>query len=60
MTKGRILVLLLRLLLSMGLALLLGHMFFQGLSLIKTVALAGVMFALAYLFEYTKKKDRGG
>jgi hypothetical protein len=59
-TKGRIMVLLLRVFLSIGLAILLGHIFFQGLPLIKTLALAGVVFALAYLFEYTKKKDRGG
>jgi hypothetical protein len=54
------LVLLLRLFLSIGLAVLLGRIFFQGLPLIKILALAGVMFTLAYLFEYTKKKDRGG
>ena len=53
-------VLLLRLFLSIGLAILFARIFFRGLPLIKTLALAGVMFALAYLFEYTKKKDRGG
>jgi hypothetical protein len=53
-------VLLLRLFLSVGLAILLARIFFQGLPLVRTFALAGVMFALAYLFEYTKKKDRGG
>ena len=58
--RGQGLVLLLRLFLSIGLAILLGRIFFQGLPLIKIFALAGVMFALAYLFEYTKKKNRGG
>jgi hypothetical protein len=39
-------------------AFLLGRIFFQGMPLIKILGLAAVMFALAYLFEYTKRKDR--
>ena len=56
--KGYGLILLLRVILSIGMAFLLGRIFFQGMPLIKILGLAGVMFALAYLFEYTKRKDR--
>jgi len=52
------LVILLRLFLSIGMAFLLARIFFQGMPLIKVFGLAAVMFALAYLFEYTKRKDR--
>jgi hypothetical protein len=39
-------------------AFLLARIFFQGMPLYKTLGLAAVMFALAYLFEYTKRKDQ--
>ena len=56
--KGTTLILLLRVILSVGMAFLLARIFFQGMPLIKVLGLAAVMFALAYLFEYTKRKDR--
>ena len=49
----------LRLGLSLLLAFLIGRFFFQGGSMGKILALAGSMFVLAYLFEYTKKRDKG-
>ncbi len=50
----------LRLVLSIILALLIGRAFFKGDFLLKVIALAGVMLVLAYLFEYTRKKEKGG
>jgi hypothetical protein len=44
--------------LSIGMAFLLGRIFFEGMPLYKIFGLAAVMFALAYLFEYTRRKDR--
>lgn len=49
---------LLRIILSLGMAFLLGRIFFQGMPIYKILVLAAVMFALAYLFEYTKRKDQ--
>ncbi len=51
-------ILLLRVILSVGMAFLLARIFFQGMPLYKILGLAAVMFALAYLFEYTRRKDR--
>jgi hypothetical protein len=50
----------LRLVLSVLLAFLIGRFFFQGASIVKILAFAAVMFALAYLFEYTRKRDKEG
>ncbi|MBW2300327.1 MAG: hypothetical protein JRF46_08575 [Deltaproteobacteria bacterium] len=50
----------LRLILSILLALLIGRVFFRGDSIVKVIALAGVMLVLAYLFEYTQKRGKGG
>jgi hypothetical protein len=33
--------------------------FFNGIQLYKTSMLAGVMFLLAYIFEYARKRDEG-
>ena len=33
--------------------------FFEQMTVIKVGLLAGVMLGFAYLFEYTKKRDRG-
>ncbi|MBW2044560.1 MAG: hypothetical protein JRI96_06695 [Deltaproteobacteria bacterium] len=49
-----------RLILSILLALLIGRVFFRGDSIVKVIALAGVMLVLAYLFEYTQKRGKGG
>ncbi|MBN2123098.1 MAG: hypothetical protein JW821_02290 [Deltaproteobacteria bacterium] len=57
---GSPVVFLLRLVLAILLALLIGRIFFQGASIIKTAALAAALLGMAYLFEYTKKRDRGG
>jgi len=47
-----------RLILSILIALLISRFFFQGTSIIKVLALAVVLFVLAYIFEYTKKRDK--
>ncbi|MFH1125298.1 MAG: hypothetical protein V1758_16705 [Pseudomonadota bacterium] len=49
----------LRLILSVFLAFFMGRFFFQGGFVVKSLGLAAVMLALAYLFEYTKKRDKG-
>jgi hypothetical protein len=50
--------LLLRLALSIILAGIISLIFFKGIHAIKTSALAVIMFILAYLFEYGRKRDR--
>jgi hypothetical protein len=40
------------------LAFLISRIFFQGASIYKILGLAVIMFVLAYLFEYTKRKDK--
>ena len=49
-----------RLILSLTLAFVISRFFFQGASTLKVIGLAAVMFILAYLFEYTKRRDREG
>jgi len=51
---------LIRLVLAILIAWLIGRFFFPGMSLLKTAVLAAVLLGLAYLFEYTKKRDGGG
>ena len=46
--------------LSAMLAILIGRFFFQGSPVPKIIVLAMVMLGLAYLFEFTKKRDNGG
>jgi hypothetical protein len=53
-------VLLIRAALSLFIALLISRFFFQAGGWVKTIGLAAIMFFLAYLFEYTKKRDKGG
>jgi membrane protein implicated in regulation of membrane protease activity len=52
-------VFLLRLTLSFLLAFLIGRFFFPGSSAVKMVGFALILLALAYLFEHTRKKERG-
>ncbi len=51
--------LLLRVFLSLILAFILTRIFFQGSSTTKTIILALVLLIFAYLFEYTRKRDKG-
>jgi hypothetical protein len=51
---------LIRLVVSVVLAFLISRLFFQGTSLVKILGLAAIMLILAYLFEYTRRKDRKG
>jgi hypothetical protein len=41
-------------------ALVISRFFFPGASALKVMALAAVMLVLAYIFEYTKRRDREG
>jgi len=54
-----ILVLFIRILLAIGIAFVIGRFFFKEISFMKVGLLAVVMLGFAYLFEYTKKRDRG-
>jgi len=47
-----------RIILSIGLAFIIIRFFFQSTSAVKILGLAAIMFALAYLFEYTRRKDK--
>lgn len=51
---------LLRLILSTILAFIICRFFFQGAPLINIIGFAMIMLGLAYLFEYTKRRDKGG
>ncbi len=51
-------VFLIRLVVSIMLAFLISRFFFQGASMYKILGLAAIMLVLAYLFEFTKRKDR--
>ena len=57
MKQGR--VFLLRLLLSIVLSILFTRLFFGTISVARVGALAAALLGFAYLFEYTKKRDRG-
>lgn len=52
-------VLFIRIILAILLAFVIGRFFFKEISVIKVGLLAVVMLGFAYLFEYTKKRDRG-
>ena len=53
-------VFILRIILAILLASVIGRSFFENhMMVIKVGLLAGVMLVFAYLFEYTKKRDRG-
>ena len=51
---------LIRLVVSIIVAFLITRLFFQGASMVKILGLAAVMLILAYLFEFTKRKDKKG
>jgi hypothetical protein len=51
---------LMRLILAAVFAFILCRIFFPGASPIRVSALAAALLGLAYIFEYTKRKDRGG
>ena len=55
---GTFSVFLIRSVVSIVLAFLISRIFFQGASIYKILGLAVIMFALAYLFEYTKRKEK--
>ena len=57
---GRFYIFIIRLILSGILALLICRMFFKETPLFKVIGLAVIMLGLAYLFDYTKKRDKGG
>lgn len=48
----------LRLIISIVIAVVISFFFFDGIRPFKTSLLALILFALAYLFEYTKKRDK--
>jgi len=49
-----------RSLLAAAFAFVIGRVFFPGATTFRITALAAALLALAYLFEYAKRKDRGG
>jgi uncharacterized membrane protein len=49
-----------RLILSMMFSVLACRIFFQGTPLIKVFGLGIILLGLAYLFEYIRKRDKGG
>ena len=49
-----------RLILSMMFAVLACRIFFQGTPLISVFGLGIILLGLAYLFEYVRKRDKGG
>ena len=51
---------LIRLVVSIIVAFLISRLFFQGASMVMILGLAAVMLILAYLFEFTKRKDKKG
>jgi hypothetical protein len=57
---GRFCIFLMRLVLALVLAFFISRIFFHGASIPHVIALAAAMFFLAYLFEQTKRKHRGG
>ncbi len=56
---GTIYILLARLILAVILASVISSVYFNGIQIYKTGALAAAMFALSYMFELTRKRDRG-
>lgn len=50
----------LRLLLAVILSLVLSYLFFETVSIVRTGGMALALLGFAYLFEYTKKRDKGG
>ena len=50
----------LRLILSLIFAFVVSRFFFQKFAMIKVFGLALILLGLAYLFEYLRKRDKGG
>jgi hypothetical protein len=55
---GSLYIVLLRVFFAIALAFVISLLFFKGISIIKIFGLAAIMFVLAYLFEFTRKRDR--
>ena len=55
---GTFTIFLIRLVVSVILAFLISRLFFQGASMVKILGFAAIMLILAYLFEFTRRKDR--
>ena len=51
-------VFIIRLIVSVLVALLISRIFFQSTEPLKVAGLAAALLGFAYLFEYTKKRDR--
>ena len=49
----------LRMVLSIVFAVLISRFFFQNMEIIKIIGLGIVLFGLAYLLEYLRKRDKG-
>ena len=56
---GRKTIFVMRMALSLVLAFLIGHLFFPGISPLRVLVLAAVLFGFAFVFEYTRKRDKG-
>ena len=56
---GKLEIFVLRLVLSIVFAVLISRFFFQNMEIIKIVGLGIVLFGLAYLLEYLRKRDKG-
>ncbi len=48
-----------RFFLSVVFAFLVSRFFFENIAVIKIIGLALILLGLAYLFEYTRKRDKG-
>lgn len=48
-----------RLILSAGVAFLIGFFYFRERPVLKALGLTATLLVLAYLFEHTRKRDRG-
>ena len=49
---------LLRLIVAVLMALLIGRFFFQEMTSVKVIGFAAILLVLAYLFEYAKRHDK--
>ena len=58
MKKTRIVVI--RLILAAIFAVVISRLFFKDMSTVKVVGLGAALFGFAYLFEYVRKRDKGG
>lgn len=56
---GKLEIFALRLVLSIVFAVLISRFFFQNMEIIKIIGLGIVLFGLAYLLEYLRKRDKG-